>query len=369
MLSQLRVIASAQQLAIWFFPPSVGQNHQWPGLGVTRSWQPGVPDFRIEQRASCLHSSSISKMNKESVLIRRSVPNEWLVRPPSFLSSFIADPDLFPEIRDNSITVYYQSKALIRNLTSRNGKVSGSISLDYIPQARTKSRYAKVVLSESGLEYLPSVVPLQFGDLSPEILRKFKTRMKTRGDEGALVQELVTSSGNLIVDQEIAFQVPGEHSKDKIDLCVFDSVLGAFSFVEVKTITDSRLISLSSRKVPEVIQQLERYKDRIKQNSSKLINVFEDVVQMKRQLGMGVRLAKIPESVPRAIVSRPALVIGNCTQVQVREIMGGSGIWKPLMDALPSVASGLILCGKSGANLELNPSGRQTKLFDPNTTN
>ncbi len=302
-------------------------------------------------------------------MIRRHVPAEWLESPPSFLSSFIADPELFPEIRDNCITVYYRGRALIRELTLRDGKVSGSIGLDYIPQARTESRYAKVVLGESGFEYSPSVTPLQLGKLDPETLKHFKFRMSGRGKEGDLIHRSTIRSSNLIVDQEVAFQDPGVRGFDKIDLCVFDSVVRAFSFVEVKTIVDGRLFPSSADELPEVIQQLQRYKDRIKQNGRELNDVFEKVVEMKRRLGMKARLAGIPELVPRAIVSRPALLIGNCSEVQVEEISAGAGPWKPLMDALPSVASGLILCGGAGANLNLDAAGNQTIVFDSGTTN
>lgn len=302
-------------------------------------------------------------------MIRRSVPAKWLDSPPSFLSSFIADPELFPEIRDNCITVYYRGRALIRELKLRGGKVSGSIGLDYIPQARTESRYAEVVLGESGFEYSPSVTPLQLGNLDPETLKHFKFRMSGRGDEGYLIHRLTIRPSNLIVDQEVAFQDPGVRGFDKIDLCVFDSVVSAFSFVEVKTIIDGRLFPSSADELPEVIQQLKRYKDRIEQNGRELIDVFEQVVLMKRRLGMETRLAGIPGSVPRAIVSRPALVIGNCSKVQVQEILAGTGPWKPMMDALPLVASGLILCGGADANLNLDASGSQTIVFDSSTTN
>ncbi|WP_345319086.1 hypothetical protein [Novipirellula rosea] len=356
-------------MAIWFFPPSVGQNHLWPELGVTRYWQYGVTEFGLTEPASALCWFSISKVIKETVLIRRSVPAKWLDSPPSFLRSFIADPELFPEIRDNSITVYYKSRALIRELTLRDGEVSGSISLDYIPQARTQSRYASVILGEAGFEYSPSVTPLQPGNLDPVTLKHFKARMDGRGDEGDVIHRLTIRPTNLIVDQEVAFQDPGVRGFDKIDLCVFDPVVSAFSFVEVKTIVDGRLFLPSKGDVPEVIQQLQRYKDRIEQNSSELITVFEKVVQIKRDLGMETRLAEIPEAVPRAIVSRPALVIGNCSKIQVQEILAGAGSWKPLMDVLPSVASGLVLCGGAGANLNLDPAGSQTFVFDSGITN
>lgn len=302
-------------------------------------------------------------------MIRRSVPAQWLDSPPSFLSSFIADHELFPEIRDNCITVYHRGKALIRELTLRDGQVSGLISLDYIPQARTETRYAKVVLGESGFEYSPIVIPLQLADLAPETLRHFKARMVGRGLESDLVHRLAIRPNNLIVDQEIAFQDSGERAFDKIDLCVFDPVVSAFSFVEVKTIADGRLFPLSAGNVPEVIEQMRPYKNRIEQNSSALIEAFCAVVQMKRRLGMEARLAGIPEPIPKSIVSRPVLVIGNCSKVQVQEILAGKGAWKPLMDELPSVASGVIVCGGAGANLELNASGSQTIVFDAGTTN
>ncbi len=172
----------------------------------------------------------------------------------------------------------------------------------------------------------------------------------------------------MIVDQEIAFQDPGDTRFEKIDLCIFDKLVSAFSFVEVKTLSDPRLVPSSEGEVPKVIEQLSKYKNWIEQNGKELIEAFADVVQIKRNLGMQDRLADIPEVAPKSILSRPALVIGNCTRAHVKEIMSGEGAWKPLTESLPSVASGLFLCGDGGANLELNSSGRQTIVFDSAVT-
>ena len=127
------------------------------------------------------------------------------------------------------------------NLTLRDGIVSGSVNHAYIPTVRADSRYAKVVLGESGFEHSPSIAPLQLGSLDPDTVGSFKARIRGGcGAEGDLVHLLVLRPSNLIVDQEIAFQDPGETRFEKIDLCIFDKLVSAFSFVEVKTLSDPK---------------------------------------------------------------------------------------------------------------------------------
>jgi hypothetical protein len=302
-------------------------------------------------------------------LIRRSVPKEWLDNPPAFLTSLIRDPELFPEIRDESITVYCRGKGFIRDITLKDGKVSGSIHRAYIPIARQDSKYAKLVLGESGFEYSPSLAPVQVGNFDPDCVAAFKPRIRSNcGLKGDLLHRLELRNTNLVVDQEIALQASDVKPFGKIDLCIFDKVVNAFSLIEVKMIDDSRLVPSVMGENPEVIERLARSKNWINRNGKELADVFESIVQMKRRLGMENRLAGIPDLAPRSILSRPALVIGNCTRAQIQEILAGEGVWKPLMDALPAVASGLILFGAAGTNLELQCSGRPTLVFDSSVT-
>jgi len=297
-------------------------------------------------------------------MILRQLPDQWIENPPAFLANLTSDPELFLEIRDNSITVYYRGKAVIRNLCIRDGQICGSIHYRYIPITRPDSRYVSVALGESGFEYMPPVGPISLGFLSAEVLAEIKLTVRSTnpGKEGGVIQGAVMRPENQIVDQEIKFQDAGYRVADKIDICIFDQHVNGFSMVEVKGILDNRLIATDGS-VPEVINQMQRYRVRIEANAACLVEAFVHIVKLKRELGLRDRLSEIPEAVPRKIVDRPLLVIGGCSKIDVDEILAAEGRWQPLMDHLPKVASGLILCGTTGARLQL-ATGPQRLIFE-----
>jgi hypothetical protein len=165
----------------------------------------------------------------------------------------------------------------------------------------------------------------------------------------------------LIVDQEIEFQQPGESSPDKIDICHYDSVLNCLAFVEVKGLHDGRLYSRGGD-LPEVVDQLRRYGDRITEDQQRTSEALQNVVAIKRGLGLGDRLDGVPANEPLRLLRKPVLVIGDCSRLDVQQIINGDETWEPLVNALRDVAAGLILCGSNGCNLDLR--GPQTLVFD-----
>jgi len=297
-------------------------------------------------------------------MILRQLPDQWIENPPAFLANLVADPELFPEIRNNSITVYYRGKAVIRDLCIRGSQICGSIHYKYIPITQPDGNYVGVVFGERGFEFVPPIAPITLGFLDPNVLAEIKRTVRSTnpGKEGGVIQGAVMRPENQIVDQEIKFQNVGYRVADKIDICIFDQHVNGFSLVEVKGIHDNRLIATDGP-VPEVINQLQRYRARIEANAACLVEAFVRIVELKRSLGLGNRLVEVPEIVPRKIVDRPLLVIGGCSRIDVDEILAVNGRWKPLMDELPKVASGLILCGTTGARLQLAP-GPQRLIFE-----
>ncbi|MCA9026804.1 MAG: hypothetical protein KDA86_16475 [Planctomycetaceae bacterium] len=159
------------------------------------------------------------------------------------------------------------------------------------------------------------------------------------------------------------FQEPGVRTAEKIDLCHFDVGLNCLSLAEVKGIHDNRLRSRDGQ-VPEVIDQLRRYRVRGEQHRSEIIQACETSIGLKRRLGFKSRLEGVPESGPFSLMKKPVLVIGGCSHDDVRAILDRTPEWILLMEGLEEEAAGLILCGQNGCNLNLQ-AGRQCLVFDP----
>lgn len=215
----------------------------------------------------------------------------------------------------------------------------------------------------SGFELPPDVRPLRFDLAQTSVLASYKEHMDlvlTTFPEGQVVQRIIEHEENTILDQEIAFQRSGE-PRDKIDLCSFDVDMRKLVFVEVKRIDDERLIQPTTR--PEVLDQLGAYCRRLAsaEDQIAILNAYKTVATIKRRLGLAHRLKALPTDGAVSLLTKPVLVIGNCSRADVKAILAGADEWGPLMNALPEVAAGLILSGKNGCRLSL--IGRQARAF------
>lgn len=295
-------------------------------------------------------------------MFRRSLPTELIERlkPARFWQNICQDAELWPEIRNGAITVYYRGGALLRELRMVDRTLLADVHPKFIPLQKTTSKSIRLVdKGDAGLAFSEQIGPLPLGDANAQTLRAYKAMMDqvlTTFPEGEIVQAICCRSDNQILDQEIAFQESGE-SRDKIDVCYFDTVLEKLVFGEIKRKDDARLLQPEDR--PELLEQLATYCRRLRDYRGELLSAYRQVVAWKRELGLAGRLSQVPLEGPAEILDKPVLVIGNCTSTDVQRIKNGEGEWAPLMTGLKDVAAGLILCGKDGCRLNL-AKGPQT---------
>lgn len=295
-------------------------------------------------------------------MFARTLPSKLVeeLKVSRFWENVVADPDLCPQIRNNSVTVYHRGCGLILNIRHRRKCLTASVHHKYVPfQSETKAAtsYLKLVANAtSGFEFdgEPSALPL--GHMSKEVLKAYKECMIVK-PEMDLVHNLILNSGNVILDQEVKFATSGEKTTDRIDLCWCwqDGVSRKMKlvFVEVKRIGDRRLLGVHPPEPPEVLTQLRRYQKRLVSHTDEILKAYQKVVQLKRTLGLGGKLVGIPEGGVSELMTKPLLVIGGCASSDFSRIMSGEGEWAPLMAGLPEVAAGLILCSDSGCSLRL----------------
>lgn len=258
----------------------------------------------------------------------------------SFWPRIVDDRDLFPEVRgtteDPAVTVYYRGAALLRELRLVGDRLEGRTHVKYLPLGEPGS--TEVLLTtgpdRSGLaaDQLPS--PIQFGDADPVVLDRFKAQIRnqnpTAAREGRLVGQLCRAE-NLIVDQEITL-TRDDGVSDRVDLAVAHWGEPRVSLVEVKRLEDGRLYSPTGG-MPEVVGQLERYRDALELHKDYLTRRFRNAVEAKQQLGLGGCFESWPGlSQPLVIDPRVILVIGGCNRDQVRAIQNREGIWSWLAD-------------------------------------
>lgn len=298
----------------------------------------------------------------------RSLPEEFFDNSDfqSFLANVSKDLDLFPEVRNGSLTIYYQGAALIREVRVTEGRITGQVHYKYIPvNPPDKSSYVPLQFGTDGFSFPQNSAPLAIGFGTTEVLSEYKRTMRSVSHnlKCLIVHEIVHRHQNLILDQEIKFQTSGDTVCDKIDICHFDTHLNCLAFVEVKGIHDSRL-EPGSNEVPEVAEQLRRYCLRIKQQREEILDDYQQVVCLNRRLGLAERLPGVPANGPTSLLKKPVLVIGHCKGKDVQAILGRHEKWVPLLDGIRDWAAGLILCGNAGCRLNLE-QGRQVIILDP----
>jgi hypothetical protein len=295
-------------------------------------------------------------------MFRRSLPDaliDTLVSHP-FWANLLADRQLTPEIRDEHVTVYFRGGALLKSLRLDGPSLVADVHPKYIPVRATNRSSVRLMWRDSGFAFAEQVEAMPFGSGSSDALAAYKQEMaKVHRPEAEIVQQIIERPENVIVDQEVAFQEPGE-PRDKIDLCHYDLGLQKLVFVEVKRLDDARLFKPDGR--PEVLDQLAAYSQRLELNRSQVLEAYRTVVACKRKLGWTDRLKSLPMNGATELLTKPILVIGNCSAADVNAIKKKADDWGPLMTGLPLVAAGLILCGKAGCRLAL-VSGSQTLVF------
>ncbi|QDT29910.1 hypothetical protein Enr10x_52670 [Gimesia panareensis] len=298
-------------------------------------------------------------------MLRRRLSDEMINLLVPLIANLVDDRELQLEVRDNYVTVYYRGAALLREIRLVDNQLTGKIHYKYVPLQRPEgSDYLSIASGENGLNFNAAPQPMPLGQFAPDILREYKRMMKSvsGSPEANIVHGIVSRPENQIVDQELKFQEPGQPETDKIDVCHYDTGLNALALVEVKGLHDSRLRSLDGE-MPEVIDQLRRYRTRIETSHECIINSCESSISLKRRLGLANRLVEIPEQSPLPLLRKPVLVIGGCGQDDIQSILEENGEWQVLMDGLAEEASGVILC-KNGCNLNLR-NGGYSRVFDP----
>lgn len=294
-------------------------------------------------------------------MFRRTLPDaliDILVGHP-FWTSLIADHQLAPEIRDGHITVYYRGGALLKSLRLEGQSLVADVHPKYVPVQASKSS-VRLTWRDSGFAFAEQVEAMPLGSASTDVLAAYKNEMaKVNRPEAGIVQQIIERPENIILDQEVAFQESGA-PRDKIDLCHYEAGLQKLVFVEVKRVDDPRLFKPGTR--PEVLDQLAAYNQRLESNREAVLDAYRTVVACKRKLGLAERLKSLPADGASDLLTKPILVIGNCSAADVKAIKKKADEWVPLMAGLSSVSAGLILCGKSGCRLTLLP-GPQTLVF------
>jgi hypothetical protein len=246
----------------------------------------------------------------------KSDKHEWWTR---LVNLSLKDREINIQVRGDYVSVYSRMGSLLKIFLSKQKKLACSIHYKYLIGSRRKE-YINVIPSGSDL-----TVSLQSCDLVRSILEKenfdlIKSNIRALGGEEKKIQsKLVESNRKTLIDAEIAFTESGiliddpedeygsDRGKTRIDLVNYDERRKALVFIELKQIFDGRLYS-DSKGRKEVNRQIEKYKAFAKNHAEELIKTYNDVIEVKRRLGLlpngsVLKTAKIEYVEPKPILA------------------------------------------------------------------
>lgn len=223
-----------------------------------------------------------------------------LGKEPAWWKRFKEDASLYIEIRkDNQVNVYFQGGSVARiHYCSKHEKL----------QVFTHHKYLGEAAPSRGGLYIECSARIE-GCLEEVLERVKKEYSQKHQIDGVIPKEkwsekyiqgtLIVQSRHCHLDSEFAY-IDGE-TNNRIDWVRCDD--GVVTFVEVKRMDDSRMLHETDA-TPEVVFQMNRYKQFIEKYQPQLLLYYQKLYDIKKNLGLPV-----PDSKPVSINENPELLI------------------------------------------------------------
>lgn len=222
---------------------------------------------------------------------------------PHWWKQFKEDSSLYIEVRkDNQVNVYFEGGSIARiHYCSKHRKLQVFIHHKYlgIPKPADNNLY---------VEYSDKI-----GSCLNDVLDRVKTVYSQKGSiDGVVPKEkwsekyiqgtLIVQSRQYHLDSEFAYN--DSETSNRIDLVRCSD--GMVTFVELKRMGDNRMLHETDA-TPEVVYQMNRYKQFIEKYSSQLLEYYQKLYDIKKILELPV-----PESRPVCINPISELLIFDC---------------------------------------------------------
>ena len=240
-----------------------------------------------------------------------------LKKNPSWWVRFKNDSSLYIEIRkDNQVNVYFEGGSVARiHYCSKHKKLQVFTHHKYLnlPAPSKKNAYIECSdIIDKPIEKDSEIL------ICDKVIERVKTCCsqkhaingivdKEKWSEKFIQGSLIIKSLTFHLDSEFAYNDAA--SQNRIDLVRCDN--GIITFVELKRIGDGRMLHKTDES-PEIIEQMNRYKDFINRYSAQLLAYYQKLYDVKVELGLHV-----PSVRPASINHEPHLLIfDNWTKVK-----------------------------------------------------
>ncbi len=232
-----------------------------------------------------------------------------LKKCPSWWVRFKNDSSLYIEIRKgNQVNVYFEGGSVARiHYCSKHKKLQVFTHHKYLGLPAPSKSNAYIECSDIIDKPIEKNSDFFVCD---EVIDRVKTCYSQKHSVNGVVDKekwsekfiqgsLITNSSAFHLDSEFAYN--DDTSQNRIDLVRCDN--GVITFVELKRIADGRMLH-KTEESPEIIDQMNRYKDFIAKYSDELLAYYKKLYDIKVYLGLPV-----PKDCPLSINPEPKLLI------------------------------------------------------------
>ena len=235
-----------------------------------------------------------------STLKKDAIIFDELSKNPSWWQLFKSDPNLYIEVRkNNQVNVYFEGGSVARiHYCSKHKKLQVFTHHKYLGISDDKPTY--IECSDFICKNISSII---------ERVKSCYSQKKSGTD--SLTKEAWTEKyiqGNIIISNKQHYLDSEFAYKDKyldIRVDMISVINGQVTFVELKRLDDRRMLK-ESDDTPEVVTQMNLYKQFIKTYEVELLDYYQRLYDIKESLGL-----PIPNSRPANINTTPELLIFN----------------------------------------------------------
>ena len=260
---------------------------------------------------------------------------EELKKSPSWWVKFKNNPSLYIDIRkDNQVNVYFEGGSIARiHYCSKHNKLQVFTHHKYLGEL-APSRNNLYVECSDRIENICDEVMERIQTLYSQKKAEEGINAKEKWSEKFIQGMLVINSRTVHLDTEFAYN----DAQDDIRIDLTQCRKGSLTFIELKRMDDNRMLHATDNN-PEVVYQMQDYKDFIARYRSELLEYYKKVFDIKVQLGLPV-----PDSAPASINPIPELIIfdrwvkpTNQREIhrqRVRELLERNGIQYKVITSL-----------------------------------
>lgn len=267
---------------------------------------------------------------------------QWLKdKKPIWWENLKNDPDLYIDIRkENYINVYYNGGSIMRLKGAKPHRAY--IHVEYIPLFRDQDYCEYNLDNQNAFLDVPKPIKIDnFDDIPLSMIKKRIQKYYPNKSEKGIQGKYVTMNNSKVKGDGFFIDTEMQFRRARVDMTWVDIKTKTVVLVELKTIDDNRLeidkedncgeivdykamgekllYSKVGDKPEPIDKQLMKYYSFASKNKESIIDYYDRVLCIKRNLGILPSFVKLRSLKGYKLIEKPVLLVGDCSQIWIDE--------------------------------------------------